>query len=217
MKTPLERNALPAQQVRSQKTQDRLLEAAEALIEEQGFGRITMKDIAKRANRAVGSLYSRLGSKDQLKLCLIGRYLASLERRVQAFVSDPCWHEVGLRQRVRAVVALYVDHYSTRRGLVGMINLHPMPPAVEERLRPRLLIIYESTVRFLSESPGAELVDLVQRAEFGLLMVFATVRSRVVEGADSGIAKDVDTEALESELSWLLWLYLSTERDETTS
>src|SRR4051812_31598135 len=55
----------PAQQARSRLTQQRILEAGTALLEEGGTEALTVAAVAARAGVSVGSVYRRFGGKDR--------------------------------------------------------------------------------------------------------------------------------------------------------
>jgi len=59
------RFSLPVKQSRSQKTRDRLLAAGFKLLRRKDFDQLSVADIARTANCAVGSFYQRFFDKDQ--------------------------------------------------------------------------------------------------------------------------------------------------------
>jgi AcrR family transcriptional regulator len=59
------RFSLPVKQSRSQKTRDRLLAAGFKLLRRKDFDQLSVADIARAANCAVGSFYQRFFDKDQ--------------------------------------------------------------------------------------------------------------------------------------------------------
>jgi AcrR family transcriptional regulator len=65
-----------AHQGRSAITEDRLCDAAEALLREGGLQACTIQDVAKRAKRAPASVYRRFGDKDRMIEAVFERYLA---------------------------------------------------------------------------------------------------------------------------------------------
>lgn len=204
-------HGLPAKQPRSQETLESLLLAAEELIEERDYTEVSMSDVADRAGRAVGSLYSRIGSKDELMLCLYHRYLCSTEKLIGEFVEGRNWRGVGLKARIEASVSLLVDNYKRRRGIVKALNHQPMPADREAQYRPRVSRLFDSIARLLSEAPDVQPRGGLASVEFSLLIVVATARGRIVEGADSGITKSISMTVLKRELSRVLWLYLASD------
>ncbi len=65
--------ASPPRQERSRQTLDRLLDAATEVIEEKGQLNFTLPEVAQRAGIAVGTVYRRFSSKDQLVSAVLTR------------------------------------------------------------------------------------------------------------------------------------------------
>jgi|SRR5271155_3830301 len=78
-----------AHQDRSARTQDRLCDAAEALLREGGLAHCTIQEVAARSGRSPGSVYRRFGDKDGMIEAVIERFLeraqAGSEARLKAF------------------------------------------------------------------------------------------------------------------------------------
>jgi AcrR family transcriptional regulator len=120
---------LPALQARSQKTRDRLLDAAEALLREGGPEKATVPAIARRARVAVGSVYRRFPEKDAV---LRSIYLRFFERAITAnreALSDEHWRDVPLdvmlRRLVDGMVRGYRIHGSLLAALLRYVDGHP--------------------------------------------------------------------------------------------
>jgi AcrR family transcriptional regulator len=64
----------PPRQARSQRTLDRILDAAEALVAEKGFEDATVAEVVRRAGSSVGAFYSRFQDKEGLLYALYERY-----------------------------------------------------------------------------------------------------------------------------------------------
>jgi len=83
----------PAQQARSRMTQQRILEAGTALLEEGGTEALTVAAVASRAGVSVGSVYRRFGDKDRLLAALqhdmIDQFRADIIRRFAPLRTDP--------------------------------------------------------------------------------------------------------------------------------
>lgn len=59
-------SAVPPKQQRSRETLDRLLDAAEAVIREEGISELTVVKVVKRAHSSVGAFYRRFPDRDAL-------------------------------------------------------------------------------------------------------------------------------------------------------
>ncbi len=104
-------------QSRSQATLERLLYAAEELLNTQTFEEITVADIVERAGSSVGSFYARFPTKDALLIALLELYhnqaVASLVEMSEA--SDRA--ELDLESRSRIYIQFIVDGCRRRRGV----------------------------------------------------------------------------------------------------
>ena len=121
--------ALPALQARSQKTRDRLLDAAETLLREGGPEKATVPAIARRAKVAVGSVYRRFPDKDAVLRSIYERFF---ERSIAAnrdALSEDKWVDVPLelmlRRLVDGMVRGYRFHAPLLAALLRYVDSHP--------------------------------------------------------------------------------------------
>ena len=77
---PLESVSGP-KQARSERTLQRLLDAAEALIKEKGHAAVSIPEIARRAGSSVGGFYARFRDKNELLRALEERHFIELLQR----------------------------------------------------------------------------------------------------------------------------------------
>lgn len=118
----------PAQQARSRLTQQRILEAGTALLEEGGAEVLTIAAVAARAGVSVGSVYRRFGDKDRLIAALqhdmIDHFRADIIHRFAPLSTDP----VAL---VAAAVAGLTETYQAHERLMCVfITAGTTDPAV---------------------------------------------------------------------------------------
>jgi AcrR family transcriptional regulator len=93
-----------ALQDRSAITEDRLCEAAEALLREGGLAACTIQAVAERAKRAPASVYRRFGDKDRMIEAVFERYLAHSLAANEANLRKIGRHSHDLSQRLKAIV-----------------------------------------------------------------------------------------------------------------
>jgi AcrR family transcriptional regulator len=123
----------PAFQDRSRRTQGRLLDAMETLLQEKSFARLTVAELAARAGVAPASIYQRFSNRDALIAILIELYMTS----AQSWAASPEGRlsldgVTGLHGALRRVGAQSWD----MAAALG----HVMAPAyLQSRLRPDLL------------------------------------------------------------------------------
>jgi AcrR family transcriptional regulator len=120
-----------AKQERSRRTQNRLLEAAEALLAEQGLEGATVPAIAERAELSVGAVYRRFPDKDALLRAVYERFFARSLDSNRAALNPDFWGAATAAEIVHAIVGGIVLGYAQQRGLLGALfryaETHPDP------------------------------------------------------------------------------------------
>jgi AcrR family transcriptional regulator len=117
---------VPPQQARGRASMNRMLEAAQALLEEVHFDEVSVQDVVREAGTSVGSFYSRFRSKDGLLQCLRERYEAERREAVEALLADPELAGADLAARARALLGLLARHDRERRGLFRTVRLRQL-------------------------------------------------------------------------------------------
>jgi len=100
----------PPQQERSQRTLERLLDAAEAIILEEGVDAANVAAVAKRAKSSVGAFYARFQDKETLVRAVCERFAAQARATMDAVLEPSRWEgqtleavlSLGLRFMLRA-------------------------------------------------------------------------------------------------------------------
>jgi AcrR family transcriptional regulator len=209
--TPLElRWVRPPQQARSQETLDRLLDAAEQLVGEKGFGDATIAELVRRAGSSVGAFYARFRDKDGLLYALYERYLEQAIATTDAALDPRRWDGASIPEIVHAVVPFLVSVYRERQGLIRAFVLRnhvdPEFRARQERLShyvnaglSRLLLARAGEIRH---------PDPARAATFGLTMTVNTIESAVLFGELRSSALTLSDEELAAELIHAFLAYL---------
>ena len=111
------RSVVRPKQARSEESLRRLLDAAESLIDERGFGEVSIADIARRARSSVGGFYARFRDKDELLLALHERFVAELEGQF-AEIEQKLGDDTTLSDLVAPSLHMLVNLYRKRRPLL---------------------------------------------------------------------------------------------------
>jgi len=111
----------PAQQARSQQTQERLLDAAEALIADKGFAEVTVAEIAARAGCSVGAVYSRFRDKEALFHCLQDRLVREIKATADAALAPELWGDASVSDIAGSLIAFMVEVFEERGGVLREI------------------------------------------------------------------------------------------------
>jgi len=138
-------------QERSRATLERFASAAETLLHDRPFERITVQDIVRRAGRPIGSFYARFRSKEALLPLLHERYDRTLEKMVLARVAKVRWDGLDLTATVQALVDLIVGMNEDRRWLIRALALFARqhPEALSEELIARRRALHEDLAGIL--------------------------------------------------------------------
>lgn len=93
----------PPQQERSRASFERVIKAATALLEEEGYDGFTLAEVSKRANVSIGSIYARVKSKDDLFYVIQERNMTVWEDRPR--LHDPTvWSDLDARAAIIGIV-----------------------------------------------------------------------------------------------------------------
>lgn len=114
---PLDSVARP-KQARSERTLHRLLDAAEALIEEAGSAEVSIPEIVRRAQSSVGGFYARFRDKNELLRALEERFFREQRARLERLTRPEAWGAAGVPEIVHGCMAELVAVFRTRRTLI---------------------------------------------------------------------------------------------------
>jgi AcrR family transcriptional regulator len=164
---------------RRQLTRDTLLDAAEDVFAKKGFGGASMEGIAIEAGFTRGAIYSNFGSKEELLLAVMDRFI---DRQLAAFSefvrgSDPLVDAAGAASVFRRTVSLELVPLELELRLNALRN-----PAARQRLAEADRRDSEKTARLIEEQfhgqgppkiPPRDLGDIARAAVIGLLQYAA--------------------------------------------
>ena len=117
-------------------TRQRLLRAAQELIEEGGYAAASVAAIAERAGVAAGTLYRHFESKEQLFVELFRSVCAREERAMRAAAQNAS--SDGAVRRLEDVLATFAERALRNPRLAWALIAEPVDPLVDaERLAYR--------------------------------------------------------------------------------
>jgi AcrR family transcriptional regulator len=118
-------------------TRQRLLQAAQDLIEEGGYGAASVIAIAERAGVASGTLYRHFASKEELFVELF-RTVCSGEERAMRAAADRMAEDSTAAERLETVLATFARRALRNPRLAWALIAEPVDPRVDaERLAYR--------------------------------------------------------------------------------
>jgi len=200
----------PPRQARSQETLDRLLDTAEQLVAEKGFGDATIAELVRRAGSSVGAFYARFRDKDGLLYALYERYLEQAMATTDAALDPRRWEGATIPEILRAVIPFLVSVYRERQGLIRAFVLrNHVDPEFRAR-QERLSHYVNDGLSRLLRARAAEIrhPDPARAATFGLTMAVNTIESAVLFGELRSSALTLSDDELAAELIRAFVAYL---------
>jgi AcrR family transcriptional regulator len=174
--SPLRSVARP-KQARSEQTLLRILDAAEALIEEKGLADASIPEIVRRARSSVGGFYARFRDKNELLRALEERFFGQLRERVDELSDPERWVGAAVPEIVRRHVQELVETFRARQALIAAFLTRAArdPEFMEEGLRFRRDVSRRFCALLLTRreeishpEPGTA-IDLGVQLAFGLM------------------------------------------------
>jgi AcrR family transcriptional regulator len=123
----------PPKQRRSRESYERVLDAAHALLEENGFEGLTVQEVAARSLVSVGAIYERFGNKETLLRAVHARLMESM-LEADAVAGDPtAGAETPAGAIADAVAALAQTLNNNRRALRAFMHLGAVDEVISAR------------------------------------------------------------------------------------
>ena len=203
-------------QARSERTLQRLLDAAEALINEKGHFAVSIPEIARRAGSSVGGFYARFRDKNELLRALEERHFIELLQRVEALADARRWANAPTIAIVQAAVAELVASTRQRRHMIAAFLVRAVEdPVIREgglrfrrRVEERLRAVLLPRRAEMSHPDPALAIDL------GIQTAFALMQQHVlIEETEAGGHRLSDDE-LRRELATLFLRYIGIDQPQ---
>jgi AcrR family transcriptional regulator len=199
----------PPRQARSQETLDRILDAAEAILEEKGFDDASVAEIALRAGSSVGAFYSRFPDKQALLHALHGRFVDEATATADAAFEPARWAGASAPEIVERIVAFLVQIQRDRRGLLRALKLATV---AHETFRVRehrmLLHVRDGLAALLVGRPEIAHSDPARAVAFGLWQVLASLEHAILLPEEALALRRTSERALPAELARAFLAYL---------
>ena len=200
----------PPQQLRSQETLHRILDAAEALVADKGFEDTPVAEVVRRADSSVGAFYTRFRDKDGLLHALYDRYMAEAMATADEALDPQRWEGANIDEILEAVTAFLTRIYRERGGLIRAFVVRNHSDA-EFRARQERLSHYVSEglcALLLARRDEIAHPDPARAAAFGLTLVISTLESVLLFGELRSGALALSDDELASELTHVYRAYL---------
>jgi AcrR family transcriptional regulator len=143
--------ARPTHQDRSARTQERILAAMEVLLAQGDAGEITMERLAERAHVSVGAIYKRFRGKESLLPLVLERVHDQQFLRLQGFLARDDWAQVGLADRILALLEVFTQSQEQRRTLIRTLVIGHWQSADPAHMEARSAELLGAVHAWLSE------------------------------------------------------------------
>jgi AcrR family transcriptional regulator len=191
-------------QARSERTLQRLLDAAEQLIKEKGHAAVSVPEIAMRAGSSVGGFYARFRDRNELLRALEERHFIELSQRLEALADARRWENASTAAIIEAAVAELVNSTRERRHMIAAFLVRAIEDpviragglrfrrTVEERISALLLVR-----RSEMSHPEPELaIDLAIQTAFALMQQHVLIEETQAAGralSDEDLMRELAT------------------------
>jgi AcrR family transcriptional regulator len=141
---------------KSDATRERILKAALEMFHDRGFEPTTMRDIAARAEMAIGAAYYYFDSKDAIVLAIYDQARSEMEPRLEEALEE----SRDLRARLKDIIQVKIDYFAASRKLLGALSGHTDPDHPLSPFSEQTRYIREHDIRFFqralegSRTPG---------------------------------------------------------------
>lgn len=195
------------QQARSRRTQQRILEAGTALLEEGGTEALTIAAVASRAGVSVGSVYRRFGGKDRLiaglQHAMIDQFRADIIRRFAPLRTDPA---TLVASAVAGLAETFEAHARLMRVFITAGTTDPGVAQVGSEASVDAGRVFRTFLEPVVPVIGAPESEL--RLDVAFRLVYAACMNRVLHGERFESERPLTWRQLTDELINAVCLYL---------
>jgi AcrR family transcriptional regulator len=202
-------------QARSERTLQRLLDTAEALIKEKGHAAVSIPEIARRAGSSVGGFYARFRDKHELLRALEERHFIELTQRVEALADARRWENVPTRRIVEAAVTELVTSTRERQHMIAAFLVSAIRDPVIRAGGLRFRRSVEERISALLLTRRAEMrhPDPALAIALGIQTAFALMQQHVLIEETHVGSRALSDEELRRELTNMFLRYVGIDRD----
>lgn len=202
----------PPKQARSQRTLDRILDAAESIAVERGLGEVTVQDVIDLSGVSVGSFYARFEGRDALLHHLQNRFWTDAEEQWRSFLEPARWEGVPVAVLVGELVRILVRGYALRAAPLRAYLIHALANPDGKPLRRSAMLddAVARRMRALIEPRHEEIghPDPARAVPVAIRQLLATLREEVLFGPARVGAAGLEGDELVIELTRAFLSYL---------
>ena len=202
----------PPLQARSQQTLERILDAAEQIINDKGVEAATVSEIAKRAGSSVGAFYARFADKEALVRCVLERFCQEAVATSEAVLQHDHWDGVSLRDALETMVAFTLRMMMERRGILVAVSVRAARDREVTALGDRLHDHITHAVHRLITARGHTMAhpDPETAVRIGVWMVLSSLEARALYATSD--ARKIADDVVAKEIAQMMIAYLGIDR-----
>lgn len=202
------------------RTQQRLMQAMESLLEKKLVEEVSISDIVQAAGVSVGAFYTRFRDKEALVQALFEDYQNERAEALETTFAPEAWRDLDLPTAIGRVVRITVTHFRHRRGLIRAFTQHYRhhPEEHTPQLRSRLMPLYDRVAHILLQhSPQIRHPDPEQAVRFAFFLMTSVCTNRIVfDESTHSQSFSLSDEGLAAELERACLSYLRGSEDTST-
>src|SRR3954452_815117 len=201
----------PPLQNRSRQSLERVLEAGQKLLEEEGWEGFTVQEVSRRAKVSIGSIYARAPSKEALILAVYDRAVEEIGQANEAALKpQEHWDALDGRQLILgATREMAQQMLDFERILRVFMNRAPVDATIRSRAAVQIRRLASRWEELLLSRKGEFTHPQPDLAiEVAFRMVFATMSRRVSFGPQFAAYREVSDDDLINEAGRAVAAYL---------
>jgi|GEM_PF-1812731 len=173
------------QQARSRESLERIYQAVNLISGEKAFDRLTVSEIAKAADVAVGTIYQRFATKDDLLLELYEHYIREAVSAVDNLIFSTS--TATRNERVKNIIQIVSDLFLSHRGIVRsfVLKYRSDPNEVPDNYYREIDAVVGRVDKYLQAGEISQ-----RQAEICRSFIIANCREHVLFESFQGFAKD---------------------------
>jgi AcrR family transcriptional regulator len=201
----------PPQQRRSQETLDRILDAAEQVLDVKSFSEAKIVEIMEHAGLTIGAFYQRFSDKDALLHHLDARFFSELYASADATLDPLLWNNAPLSAVVAGFVTQAVELYRARRGLLRSLFLRARtdPLIADSARRANAHLIEKLTPLLMERVHEIHHPDPQRAIELGFMVTVGALREAILFGEVWPSPNAMTDADIAAELSRIYLAYLT--------
>jgi AcrR family transcriptional regulator len=197
-------------QARSERTLFRLLDAAEALIVEQGLAGLSIPEVVRRAGSSVGGFYARFRDKNELLRALEERFFLEVQSRLDALADQRRWAGAPVRDVVAAAVDELVSVTHERRALIRCFMFRATQDTTirDEAVRFRNRAAERLAALLVGKAPSIRHPDPVLAIDLGVQAAFSLMNQHALLDGTEAAGRMLSLDELKREIARLFVAYV---------